>query len=181
GTAAPVTVAVEPDAGFQELDAGAGTRAAAVTEADAGVNAAALPAVAEDAGTTAAAGTKAAPVRGFDEYVSLGDRLRVRERYDSALDAYDKAIALKPDRAEPVAGRGLTLLDLGQRSEAESAFREALRLNPRYAVAVMGLAETYRHMGRNTDAIEYYKRYLDILPNGPEAPVAKAALERLKE
>ena len=54
-------------------------------------------------------------------------------------------------------------------------------VEPSLIPALMGLAETYRQMGRNSDAIEHYERYIDILPNGPEAPVAKAALERLKE
>ncbi len=186
-----VAVAAPADAGAAAADAGNGTTSAGPSDSDAGATEVAAPAAgANDAVVPAAAeaepsrersSKKGGVTRGFDEWVSLGDRLRLRERYDAALEAYDKAIELKPTRAEPVAGRGMTLLDMGQRSEAEAAFGEALRLNPRYAVAVMGLAETYRQMGRNSDAIEYYKRYLDILPNGPEAPVAKAALERLKE
>ncbi len=135
-----------------------------------------------------AAATEVAPTRpkeraplGFDQLLTQGDRLRLRDRPDQALEAYDKAIELKPDRAEPVAGRGLALLDLGERSGAETAFREALRLNPRYAVAVMGLAETLRRQGKNAEAVEQYQRYLDILPNGPESSVARANIERLKE
>jgi regulator of sirC expression with transglutaminase-like and TPR domain len=36
-------------------------------------------------------------------------------------------------------------------------------------------------MGKNSQAIGQYQRYLEILPNGSEAQVAKAAIERLKE
>jgi predicted Zn finger-like uncharacterized protein len=117
----------------------------------------------------------------FDWYMSQGDKLRDREKIKAALEAYRAAAELAPNRAEPVAGKGFALLDLGQKPQAEAAFREALRLNPRYAVAVIGLAETYRQMGKNAQAIEQYERYLEILPEGSEAPVAKAAIERLKE
>jgi tetratricopeptide (TPR) repeat protein len=129
----------------------------------------------------AAADTHAAPVRNFDYYLKEGDRLRERERFEAALAAYGKAVDLRPERPEPVAGRGWTLLDMGKYLQAQASFEQALRLNSRYADAVMGLAETSRGMGRTTDAIANYQRYLDMLPNGPQAPVAKNALERLKE
>ncbi|HYX91038.1 MAG TPA: tetratricopeptide repeat protein [Myxococcaceae bacterium] len=137
--------------------------------------------------TTAAAAAEKAeraphgPVKDFDWYMAQGDRLRDRDRIKAALEAYRAAAELAPRRAEPVAGKGFALLDLGQKAQAEAAFREALRLNPRYAVAVIGLAETYRQMGKNAEAVEQYERYLEILPEGSEAPVAKAAIERLKE
>lgn len=191
-----------PDAGAVQVaenadvsDAGnSGDVAAEAEPADAGAesDAAATAAIATDAGTTTAASAEEPPAEkpahaeraphgNYDYWLAQGDRLRLRERFEPALDAYGKAADLKPDRAEPYAGRGWTLLDLGQKLQAEASFREALRLNPRYAVAVMGLAETYKAMGRKQDAIKYYEKYLDILPNGPEAPVAKSAIQRLKE
>ncbi len=126
------------------------------------------------------AAAKKEPVRDFDWYVNQGDRLREREKYESALDAYGNASDLQPDRVEPVTGRALVLLDMGQKLQAEAQFLQALKLNPRYAVAAMGLAETYRSLGKKDEAIRYYERYLELLPNGPEANVARTALERLK-
>jgi tetratricopeptide (TPR) repeat protein len=171
GKGGSTTAEVMPDSG-QPPDAGKGPESA---------SAQAEPPASPDAG--AAPGARPAPqvVHDFDFYVAQGDRLRERDRYEAAMAMYAKAIELKPDRAEPVTGRGLALLDLGKPPQAEASFQKALQLNPRYAVAIMGLAETYRTLGRNADAIEYYKKYLDVLPNGPEASAAKNALERLKE
>jgi regulator of sirC expression with transglutaminase-like and TPR domain len=45
----------------------------------------------------------------------------------------------------------------------------------------MGLAETYRTQGKKAEAIRYYERYLEVRPNGPDAPVARSAIQRLKE
>ena len=67
------------------------------------------------------------------------------------------------------------------RLQAEAAFLQALRLNPRYGVALMGLAETYRNQGKNDEAKKYYEQYLDVLPSGPEAAVARQALQRLQQ
>ena len=117
----------------------------------------------------------------FDWYMMEGDRLRHRQRPLAAIDAYSAAAARAPTRVDPIAGKGFAHLDLGQTQQAEGAFREALRLNPRYAVAVIGLAETYRKMGKNSQAIDQYQRYLEILPRGSEARLARTAIERLKQ
>jgi regulator of sirC expression with transglutaminase-like and TPR domain len=45
----------------------------------------------------------------------------------------------------------------------------------------MGMAEALRTLGKNEQAIEYYQRYLDVLPNGSEAAVARNSIERLKK
>jgi hypothetical protein len=44
----------------------------------------------------------------------------------------------------------------------------------------MGLAESYRFQGKKEMAIAMYQKYLDSFPNGPEAGVARANIERLK-
>lgn len=154
--AGAVTVAV--DAGQPEVDAGA-------PEADAGI---------PDAG-------KPEPKKTYEYFMSQGDRLRDREKAEAALDMYGQAADLKPGRAEPVAGRGLALLDLGNHLAAQAAFEEALKLNSRYGPAIMGLAEAFRLQGKSEKAVEYYQRYLDVLPNGVEASVAKNNIERLKK
>jgi len=132
-----------------------------------------------DAGAVVAASAK--QPRDFDGWMTLGDKLREREKAEAALDAYGRAADMNPDRAEPHAGRGLALMDMGQKLQAEAAFLQALRLNPRYGVALMGLAETYRNQGKNEEAKKYYEQYLDVLPSGPEAAVARQALQRLQQ
>lgn len=168
----------EEDAGTL-LDGGATD---AGTEADAGT---ADAGAVTDGGATVDAGVPAvkrpAPVRDFDYYMTQGDRQRERERPEAALDAYAGAAELEPDRAEPYAGRGMAFLDMGDTRQAETEFRQALKFNPRYGEAIIGLAETYRSQGKKAEAIRYYERYLEVLPNGPEASVARSAIERLKE
>ena len=119
--------------------------------------------------------------RSFDWYVSQGDRLRERDKPEQALDFYGKASDLKPDRVEPITGRGLALLDMANPAAAAATFESALKLNSRYGPAIMGLAEAYRIEGKNEKAIEFYQRYLDVSPDGAEAAVARNSIERLKK
>lgn len=185
-----------PDAGTAEAsDAGAAVDAGTAPAADAGTTSASVasdagagPAPVVDAGAlpvAAADGGVGAPVvleqkRSFDWYLAQGERLRDREKPEQALDMYSKAMELKPERVEPWAGKGLALLDMANPSGAAEAFLQALKYGPRYGPAIMGLAEAYRMMGKNEKAIQYYERYLEVLPNGSEAPVAKNSIERLK-
>ncbi len=165
-----------PDAGAPLPDAGVADAGAVVALVDAG--AVALAPVDGDAGV-------GAPVvveqkRTFDWYVAQGERLRDREKPEQSLDMYAKASELKPERVEPIAGRGLALLDMANYAGAAAAFEQALKFSPRYGPAIMGLAEAYRLQGKNEKAVQYYERYLEVLPNGSEAAVARNSIERLK-
>ncbi|XXF79529.1 zinc-ribbon domain-containing protein [Myxococcaceae bacterium GXIMD 01537] len=193
--AIPTQVAETPDAGqavvaAAEVDGGTGPDAGTEDAGNVGemtpdagaTDGGASDAGAPDAGVPdAGAPRRPEPVRDFDGYMALGDRQRERERAEQAMDAYDKAAELAPERAEPYAGRGLVHLDLGDFALAETEFLRALQANPRYGVALMGLAETYRSQGKKAEAVRYYERYLEVLPDGPEAAVARSALERLRK
>lgn len=176
------------DAGAAMVDAGAvqALDAGAAPAVDAGAST--VPVVADAGASAPVAAVDAgvgAPVvveqkRTFDWYLAQGERLRDREKPEQALDMYAKAMELKPERVEPLAGKGLALLDMANPSGAAAAFEQALKYGPRYGPAIMGLAEAYRMQGKNEKAIQYYERYLDVLPNGSEAAVARNSIERLK-
>jgi len=119
--------------------------------------------------------------RNFDWYMSEANQLREKRKTQAALDAYSQAAELRPDRAEPFAGRGLTLLEMSDSDQAEASFQVALKLNPRYGAAVIGLARTYLAQGKKEKAIESYNKYLEILPDGPEAAATRQKLRQLKE
>jgi tetratricopeptide (TPR) repeat protein len=63
---------------------------------------------------------------------------------------------------------------------ALSRFREALEHKPNDAIATYRVAETLERMEKFDEALEFYRAYLKILPNGPLAPGARSAIERLE-
>ena len=186
--AAPVamvapTVADTNDAGVSAPDAGAAVApiqdagAAAVVDAGKPVVDAGAPFTVVDAGAKAAAPV---PVT-YDALMRQADRLRDAEKAEAALSMYGRAADLEPNRIEPMAGRGLALLDMGQANAALGAFEQVLSRAPKYGPAVMGTAEAYRMLKNTPKAIEWYQRYLDELPEGSEANVARNNIERLKQ
>ena len=50
--------------------------------------------------------------------------------YAAALVDLDQALAIMPDHIAAMSGRGLTLMGLGRRDEAQAQLRAALALNP---------------------------------------------------
>ena len=87
--------------------------------------------------------------------------------------------ALLP-QAEALAGRGLALVDLGLTAPAIAAFEQALQIDPRCGLALMGLAEAYRAEGKKEQAMLYYEKYLAVVPDGPKAQAAEAAIKALQ-
>ena len=59
-------------------------------------------------------------------------------------------------------------------------YKEALIYKPNDAIANFRLAECSEKVGDPADAAQHYEAYLKILPTGPFAADAKAALDRLK-
>ncbi|MBX7102136.1 MAG: tetratricopeptide repeat protein, partial [Myxococcaceae bacterium] len=117
--------------------------------------------------------------KGYNALLDEADRVRARQPA-RALSLYEQAEALKPSAVDPPVGRGYALLELGRAAESEVAFRQALTLNPTYAPALMGSAEAFKAQGKREQAITMYERYLDVLPDGAEANVARTNLQRLK-
>jgi tetratricopeptide (TPR) repeat protein len=60
-------------------------------------------------------------------------------------------------------------------------YKEALYYKDNDAVASFRLAECQEKLGDKTDATKYYEQYLKILPEGPFAKDAHAALDRLEK
>ena len=128
----------------------------------------------------APAAPEARASRTFDEWMALAERDRQHARTRSALDAYDRAIALDGSRAEAYLGQGRAFLELGDPRSAIGAFRRALMVNSRYSVAEFWLGEAYRRAGQPSEAAAAYQRYLGEAPEGAEAPRAREALNALR-
>jgi predicted Zn finger-like uncharacterized protein len=165
----------------------AAEEAATQAKAQADAEAAAAKAKAEEEAAAAAkrvdgGAPKAAArtPRDFDGLLLQADRLRERDRPEAAMDLYGAAADLQPQRVEPLAGRGLALLDMGSTLQAEASFEQALKLNPRYAPALMGMAEALKAQGKKAKAVGFYEKYLEVLPTGTEAEVARKNVQLLK-
>ena len=95
-------------------------------------------------------------------------------RTDDALAAYSEAARLDPDEPATQHNLGLTLMRLNRVAESVAPLREALRLEPRYRNARYLLSDAYSQLGRYEEAAESWGKFLELVPDGPEALTKRA-------
>ena len=127
--------------------------------------------------------TFVALARRDDEFVRLVSDLGAGEPWTGSLDD------LGPGRAAGwiayAGGPAWVLRDeglpVGGFDAAIASFERALERSPRYGEALLGLAEAWKEKRDKRKAIDYYRRYIDAVPNGPEVGVARSNIERLSQ
>ena len=102
-------------------------------------------------------------------YNILGAVLKGLGQLDSSVEAYKKALAIKPDYAEAYNNMGVSLRERGTLEEALEAHKKALDIQPDYADAYYNMGNAIKEQGRLKEAIDAYKKALDIQPDYAEA------------
>ena len=119
--------------------------------------------------------------KSFEYYYKQGQKLRNADNCTKAIEYFKKALDVNPIRAEAWTALAQCYLDVGRRGDAINSFRKALNYNSRYGPAIIGLAEIYKRQKKTKLALEYYEKYLEVLPGGSQASLAKRNVEELKD
>lgn len=70
------------------------------------------------------------------EFYNQGNALRTQNKYQEAIEAYDKAIAVNANYAEALYDKGLALHNLNKFQEAIECYDKAIAINPKYLEAI---------------------------------------------
>ena len=114
---------------------------------------------------------------GFDKLMSEAQRALGQERWRSAMNAYRKALEVRPNSAAAKAGLGKSLV------MSETGYKEAIPLleqavldNAGDARAWLALGMAYQNTNRNEAARRPYEEFLKRSPSGPLADEVRALL-----
>ena len=88
---------------------------------------------------------------------------------EKAVEAYTKAISLKPDHAETYNNMGNALREQEKLEEAKEAYKKALCIKPDYAEAHYNMGVTFKDQGKLEEAIQAYTKALSIKPDYAKA------------
>lgn len=96
----------------------------------------------------------------FDAWFNLGLARNEAHQYGKDIEAYDRALALKPNDAATWNNKGIALRDLQRLDEALAAYDRALALGLGHdtSQAWRGKAKTLRGLGREAEAQEAARR-----------------------
>jgi predicted Zn finger-like uncharacterized protein len=106
-----------------------------------------------------------------------GSRSRAAAVARRSAAGNDKAGPASP---QAMAAQGYAALNRRQFPQAIRLFKQALAGNPANGTAQFGLAEAYRETGQRTSALKAYRRYIQILPSGPDAGSARLQIRLLE-
>ncbi|HPR90556.1 MAG TPA: tetratricopeptide repeat protein [Synergistaceae bacterium] len=95
-------------------------------------------------------------------YNNLGVAYRRLGRFDEAVAAYKKALALDPSLGAIHRNLGVALMKTGVWSEAREAFSRALQIEPTHATTHVNLGVVCINMGLFDDAVNVLKQALAI-------------------
>jgi len=98
-----------------------------------------------------------------EEWTLQGKTHHTMGRYEEAVAAFDKAIALDPDNSEAWKNRGLSLALLSLTDESEASFARAISLNP-------GDSETFYYQALSRNATGNRSAALESLDHAITVP-----------
>jgi arylsulfatase A-like enzyme/lipopolysaccharide biosynthesis regulator YciM len=102
----------------------------------------------------------------------LGFAYAVKEDWDRAIPAFERAISLDPRYAEAFFNRGEAILAKAQKNRdqalaiaASESFKKAIEMNPEYSPAYFSLGKIYRQMGNMDGAIYCWEKAVEFQPD----------------
>jgi tetratricopeptide (TPR) repeat protein len=114
-------------------------------------------------------------------HYQLGDVLHGLERYDGALDRFERAIAINPDHG----GAHYSIGEIYDRhkdmpDEAFSWYEKSVALNPTMPQLRQLVGDAYGRHDRYDDALRHLREYLKLAPEGPAAESVKEGIRYLE-
>ncbi len=99
----------------------------------------------------------------------LGTAFIGQGKLREAVQAYDKAIQLKPDYAEAYNNRGVALRDIGQLEESVKSYDKAIQLKPDYTEAYNNRGVALSDLGQLEESVRNYDKAIQLKPGYAEA------------
>lgn len=120
-----------------------------------------------------------------DAYIGYGFRLRILglrfpEKYELALEVYNKAIALNPNHFQAYLNKGAVLIQLGKYDLALEAYNKAIEVDPSHPYAYNNKAEILRKLEKYDLYLESYNKALELEPNDFETQAQIQTLDMQK-
>lgn len=117
----------------------------------------------------------------FQAWTALGNEYFDGNQYMDAIDAYDKALKIRPNSPDVLTDQGVMFRRLGWFDRAIANFSKANEIDPTHTTSVFNLGIVYRYDLKDfAKAAQAWEHFLEISPNDPRAPQVRQDLEFLR-
>ena len=117
----------------------------------------------------------------FQAWVALGNEYFDSNQFMDAIEAYDKALEIKPNSPNVLTDQGVMFKRLGWFDRAIGNFTKANEVDPSHATSIYNLGIVYRYDLQDfPKAEEAWMKFLEISPTGPGSDRVRQDLEFLR-
>jgi len=114
-------------------------------------------------------------------WITLGNDYFDIHQAQKSVDAYARALSLKPDNPDVLTDQGVMYRELKAYDKALANFEKANKLNPRHLQSLYNIGVVYAHDLKNPDkAIAAWNRIIAADPASDQAAQARQGIESLK-
>jgi tetratricopeptide (TPR) repeat protein len=119
--------------------------------------------------------------KNLQAWIQLGNDYYDTGQSQKAINAYGKALELKPNDPNVLTDQGVMLKQMGAFDKAIANFERAQQIDPKHLQSLYNMGVVYAEDLKQPDkAIKAWSRYLEIDPTSPTAQQIKGMLEQLK-
>jgi len=102
------------------------------------------------------------------------------KKYGEALQALERAVALKPNDPVLLNNLGFIYYETGRYDDAVAYLEKTLAADPKRKEAHGNIAYAYLKLGRRADARTHFERYLELFPGSPKTDEVRGILATLQ-
>jgi tetratricopeptide (TPR) repeat protein len=119
--------------------------------------------------------------KNHDAWVHLGNSYFDSEQPQKAIEAYGRALELKPNDPDVLTDQGVMYRSLGQFERAVDNFKKANQADPKHAQSLFNQGVVYLNdLHDAAKAKAAWQKVIDTAPNTPQAMQARDALRDLE-
>ena len=98
----------------------------------------------------------------YKNLFNLGNAFYFKEKYQDAVECYEKVIEIKPDYADAWYNKGVAFGNFDQYEEALKAFDKAIELKPDYADAWSNKGVAFGNLDQYEEALKAYDKAIEL-------------------
>jgi cytochrome c-type biogenesis protein CcmH/NrfG len=113
-------------------------------------------------------------------WINLGNDYFDTHQAQDSVDAYAKALALKPDNPDVLTDQGIMYRELKAYDKAIANFKQANQLNPKHLQCLYNLGVVYSEdLKKPDEALKVWNKIIATDPASPQAGQARQAIDGL--